>query len=266
MTYCGNYDYTYGGWSGGTAENTMTWESLNCDDSLSSHYKYKQGIQAKDGQWGYDKVHDYKPVFLNSFFTDIPDSLVSTNGCHDGDSSCFDYSCQDARPIRVDYLLEHNDAWDYYDFKINNPAPNGSESDGTYDGIQNVVLSLIGGFGPFAAAGSAAISEFIDTGSIDPVVCTQKDLNGDKQQIYWELKMNGQDRSDFPQSVCDSTGVQFEIDNNLPAGNTGGIDTWSRYTFAYPTYHDTDCICYPYITINRKTTQWNYAYGEFTSA
>lgn len=252
--------------AGVVAEDTQTdsWSRCEsdpcCCECLSSDIEWVHSVSAEDDSWNYDGIHNYKYWYLHAYLTDLPEILY--------DKSCSDFGHDYVSPGRIDYEVRHPPDWNEGDFKLSDPDPDGStdDGDGIADDIVKIAMATVSSLSGSAlvAAGAAAVSSFVDTNSNDPVDLLQTYVNDTRRQRWqWNIKLSGTTTSDLPDAPCNDAAARMQLENDMPAGYIGKLNTWSRWNLKIPTFYD--CVCDDTPSFIGYTSDWSYAQGEFES-
>lgn len=239
-----------------------------CDqpDRTVSWRTWVNATGAIRGDFEYDEINDSKDVYFNSYVDPTPASLLFD--CPNGNDSdqCYDQECDETRPIEVEYVARHPPGYyeDMYDFREQRPDGNDGFFSSRGDGIMGTVLDIAKAAHPYAAVG-ISIAEFIANG-IDPTEANIRYIgDSNRKRAYWRMDHKGENNSDWTQDICDSSGVEMEIDNARSVGEDIPIQLFSRYTFGLPRYPETQCGCAANNTIVEKQTSYAYVKPTWTS-
>lgn len=204
-----------------------------------------------------DEIANQKRWLAESHFVDPPTDLTNYDDCQ--------YISNNARAWTVEYLAKHgytdNDTTSDYFFK--DPVPNGDPNDGIGNDILALLITLGGAAtgNPYAAAGAAFIASYIPEFD-DPVDFDgQSYQNTVEQSWHWDIDME----PPFPDAPCNSTGIQFTIEDSSGAGTDHTVEVDTRYTFRYRTYVGCEFCDSTKLEGYFKTTPYTYSYSDWTS-
>jgi hypothetical protein len=224
--------------------DTITSDPQNCYYEDSTDYEYVHTVNPMEGDHAYNEVDDWTNIYLNGYFTNRPSKLIDEEQC--------DYN-DEAHPASIEFVIEHPDYHDDNDYKFRDPLP---ENDSEAGGVMGIVLAITASAAPHPVvrAGAAAAAAWVNTQDYGSGVDFESNqIDGNRQQFWWDVDVSGDKRDDFPQSPCDTNCVRFELDHNT----SGSVDvkSWSRYTMAIPEYDNWDgCPCdYQYQFYHHKT-------------
>lgn len=268
MSDCGSEDHTTGQLDYDTVyEDYSYWPPSSCQDfaqQLTSDYEIALGTSAHhEDTEKYYEIATEKDWYLKSFFKNRPENLLDEENCNPEDQ-CNSEDCTKPSPINVEYEVARpgngDNAIEDYEFK--DPTPDGSSND-TYDfDVLGTVVGLIGTAtgNPYASAvGGFLTSDLVAISSSD----VEFSQSGLENQDKWHWKINMSRSSEegyesFPTEACDSTGIRVSVYNKDGPGAEHSVDTYSRYTYAYPGYGD-GCPCTWYgADLYYKTTFYAY--------
>jgi hypothetical protein len=223
----------------GTFDDTKEYGTVEsdpkyCEDSFTSYYSFIHTVNPTDP---YNKIDNYKPVFLNMYFDSVPENPLPDR-C-DADSS------ENYKPWShgAKFEVQHNDEYDDTDYKFENPTP---KDDDEASDVINIALALASAAAshPVAKVGVVAAAAWIDTsGWGSSVRHEEENLADNKTRHYWRISVKGADYPEcFPQSPCDTNTARIDIN---PTGDTTPIkvDTASAYTFGVWEINDKCCTC-----------------------
>lgn len=229
----GNDEKTYDESTSGTT----TISDSYCSTTYYSDWAFTHNVCPITGSGeAYNELAgSYNDYFLNSWYTDTPDTLTE-EGCAYGGASMDS----------VEYVIRQSDGDTNGDYEFQEPVPQGDSSN--TDQILEEMVSIASAAGstyhPAVAVGGAIVKAYMSN-SGDPVSLTKDRTWNDTQRIQWWWDINTY--SEFPTGVCDSTSVKFEISPGVNTYSNAKVFTWVRYTNSIWEYsnkdRDYECDC-----------------------
>lgn len=267
---CGSTNETHDEVDANSDTSSMSWTEPDdetpyerggeCSGNTSFSTSWTTEFSTSAQQLSYDKneINDYKYVYLKSFLSSKPHNLIQD--CNHG-SGCIrgDPYCQKTAPQMVEYYIRHpsHESKGVYTFENESPT----EADDSNSSILGSVIdiaSTVGSFySPWASVGGAVIKFFIAAGS-SSVQVDKGDYSSTREYLQWDIDM----QAEWPDEECDSSAVEFYLDNNLEdsdSDNSFDLDAWVRHTFHYHKYGDrcVDSYCErPSWSTYEKTENW----------
>lgn len=236
----------HGTYDDARASGTIT-DTDYCGNTYSTDYEYVHTVNPMEGDEDYDKIDDWKNIYMNGYFTEVPDALL-------GEQCDYGHWEAEPQPSSVDFVLEHSDGYDGNDYKFRDPVPEDDDDGGA---VMDIVLAIVSAASshPLVSAGAAAAGAWIDTSWGSGVSFDKTTVDGG-QQFWWDIDVDGLYKDDFPQSPCDTNTVRFELDLNTSEGE---VRSWSRYRMGVPEYLDsTGCPCSEDYAVYYHTSDWAY--------
>lgn len=239
------------GYEGDVYDLTTRWGYHRYHDSCGNEYRTEwevssnilpNGAQSEE----YDEVEQWKYIWLNTWMSDTPGHLLDEDCRHDECLTCNYDKPYEPDPEAVELVVKHPNDHDSnkFDYKIEEPRPQDG-SDGNF--VEDIILpaagvgSAVPGH-PILKVGAALTAAFIATYFFSSPVSVDQTEDGDMQQIWYTIDLDGDEGADFPQSACDTASVRFTI-NPGTYSNDLKLATYTRFSYYLLKYSETADGC-----------------------
>lgn len=221
-----------------------------CNDTYYSDFEFVHTVNPfHSSSESYDEIEgSYKSYFLNTWFSEVPDSLIWSACSPESDPAYDTYADS------VEYVIRQHSDFTSAQFKFDDPRPDDS---GNYTNwVMDTALSIapVVSSHPLVAIGGAAVKSYMSSPMWgDPVTLDQGAYSSDtdRDQWWWDIDM----KQDMPTAGCDTTSVRFDITPGVNSLSNAQCYTWARYNVYIAQHSSSACSCKDYGHY-LHTTEW----------